>query len=62
MTNTATIFVEGGTYPAILNGAPNAFHVVEIDAKLREALIVWVDDGTKEWAFLDDMKRWNDVE
>lgn len=36
--------------------------IVEIDVKQREALIVWADDGTEEWAYLSDMKRWIDVE
>ncbi|MNG37924.1 hypothetical protein D3C84_1254250 [compost metagenome] len=51
-------FVEGVTYPAVLNGAYSAFHVVQIDAKLNEVLIVWANDGTEEWAYLNDMNRW----
>ncbi|QWU16989.1 hypothetical protein [Paenibacillus sophorae] len=45
-----------------MNRKNTAFYVVEIDARISEALIVWTDGNTEEWAYLSDLKRWIDVE
>ncbi|GIP33609.1 hypothetical protein [Paenibacillus sp. J2TS4] len=54
--------MRGETYPTLLNGAYTAFTVVQIDADLCEAFIVWTDNNAEEWAYMDDMKRWIDVD
>lgn len=62
MNTAATSFVEEETYYDVLNCKKTTFYVIEIDVRIDEALIVWTDDNAEEWAYMNDMKRWIDVE
>ncbi|RAV20782.1 hypothetical protein DQG23_14895 [Paenibacillus contaminans] len=40
----------------------NRLLLIEIDVRIYEVLILWTGDNTEEWAYMNDMKRWIDVE